>query len=211
MKNGPRALSATWILTVLCGLLGAGALHARPLTVVASSGAIAAPSAAAGAVGDLTLRYPLSDTWGLALGGRSGWLHSGLGCAGGPCTDQLQLALLVGPAWHLPWRNSHLYLSAQIAHVHHAAVRAWKQRPAANLAGDSSGDVQHRSGGELSAAMTWPPFWSGDKWALAIETAVLGGVLPSSPQLAWSAGLKVGIALVEGDGAQRGGGRVAVR
>lgn len=193
------AISGRWlgvVGTVVC-LWWVLPADAAPLAVVVSTGAVAAPGGAGGAIGDLALRYPLSEHWGLALTGRSGWLHGTAGCGSGSCSDQLQLAILIGATGQRSWGQRQLHISAQVAHVHHTAVAAWQMRPLANLAGDSSGSVQHRSGGELSVGLTSAPLLRGDRWGLAVETAVSGSVLPSSAQFSWAAGIKLGVALVD--------------
>lgn len=185
------------------GAVGLAVAAPSPLSLTASSGALAARQGR-GVVGDLALRYPVGGGFGVAVVGRSGWLAAAPGCGAaigaGACGDQGQLALLAGPTWSFAWGERRVHASALLAHVHHTALRHWQARPLANAAGDSSGDVQHRSGVELRLALTSAPWLRGSDWALAGELTAVANALPSSPQLAWGAGVQLGLALLHRPG-----------
>lgn len=186
-----------------CAAVALGAAtraHGAPAqaALVASGGAVTAAQGR-GVVGDLALRYPLGQHWGVQVVGRSGWLQAQTPCesTGGRqrCSSQGQLALLVGPTWIAPWGERTLHASVLLAHVHHTATADWRARPLANAAGDSSGDVRHRNGGEVRIGVTSAPWLTTAGWALAGEINVIASALPSSELLAWAAGVQLGLAV----------------
>lgn len=188
---------------VLCWMAGLSVTnwaHAAPaqVTVVASGGPMMAAQGN-GVLGDLALRYPLGHRWGVQIAGRSGWLQAQTPCLGAApnqnCASQGQLALLVGPTWTTALGERTLHASVLLAHVHHTATANWQASPVANAAGDSSGDVQHRSGAEFQIGLSSAPWSVSDRWALALELELNAGILPSSQVFAWSGGAQLGLAV----------------
>jgi hypothetical protein len=152
------------------------------------------PELAAGGSGlgfQSMFRYRFAPNWSLDTAGRS--VHSVAQDAGDP--DQFYLALIIGLGWleDVPPTEWTLRTSARFTHVHHATVDSWKDTPFANLAGDSDGGVEHRSGAELAVGAVAPmltDLWGeGLRWEIELQ----GGVLPSSSHFEWTAGLTVGL------------------
>lgn len=117
--------------------------------------------------------------------------------------DQFYLALGAGVAWQQAesvyqwaWRTS-----ARFTHVHHASTDSWLDTPGANVAGDSSGGVAHRSGAEWAVGVIAPKMT--DLWGqhLRWEIEAQVNTLPSSDHFVWAAGLTIGLVIdsVEND------------
>lgn len=166
---------------------------AHPAAVVASSG-VQAVSSGAGASGDLALRWCFGTWWGVALTGRAGGVMSTH--AGDPShANHLLLGLLIGPVAVFPVGANTGHVALQIQHIHHASSGDWADHPLANLAGDSSGSVRHRSGVELSGGVSWPTSVTAGTWHLVLETDIAASLLPSSDRMAWAAGVRFGVGL----------------
>ncbi len=142
----------------------------------------------AGVIGDFGVRWRLGSVFGLAANGRAGYLAQS-----GAYPHEGMLAILVGPMaeWELgAWQ---LHTALQLTHVHNTALADWAMNPLANMAGDSSGSVAHRTGGEISVGVTWPELWRFTTWRLVLETDATAAILPTSELLAWTAGLRIGL------------------
>jgi len=188
-----RYLACLLFVSLGCGLAPRSALALPPVSLIGSS-ALGPARGGAGVHGDLSARWQLSPYWSLVTTGRAG------GVVGHSAQPELLLGLLIGPGFGLPVGRSLMRMSLQVAHIHHTGADAWRARPTANLAGDSSGSVLHRSGLEASVGWTWPSLHEFSAWSLVLETDVAGGVLPASEALAWSAGLRLGLGLVPRSG-----------
>jgi hypothetical protein len=164
--------------------------------------------AAAGGVdyrGEVRLRWRLLDHLDVAVAGRAGLLRVALDDRFGPGTagashaeaDQFVLALGVGPMWSSGARVDgwELYGGVLLAHVHHARLPSWQRTPLANLAGDSAGSVRHRSGIEALFGFSPAPLTRLGDYALLAGAELGAGVLPSSQELSWSAGLRLTLGL----------------
>ncbi|MFN3201074.1 MAG: hypothetical protein ACE366_21920 [Bradymonadia bacterium] len=138
-------------------------------------------------------RWRFSESFALDLVGRQGYLSSyeeGLG-------DHAYVALLAGITWQGAdagdgWTPN---VSARLAHIHHATAESWAETPGANIAGDSNGGVEHRSGAELAVGLLGPRLYSGEGWHLRWSVELSGTTLPSSEVMGWSMGLTGGVAL----------------
>ncbi|MCA9539807.1 MAG: hypothetical protein KC620_13010, partial [Myxococcales bacterium] len=76
----------------------------------------------------------------------------------GDTDDHLAISLGAGAAW-TPVADLDAWaprLGARFTHVHHATLASWEDTPFANLAGDSSGGVRHRSGVEAAVGLMAP-------------------------------------------------------
>jgi len=156
--------------------------------------------AAGGDVGvvDLTARTRPHKHVGIVMSGRIGWLRSDDQDAVGHLdADHLYTALAVGPVLTTGENADGWELQGGIlfTHVHHAPMRTWKDDAGGNLSGDSSSAVQHRSGLEITVGATTPEFFRLGEYAGIGTIDLAAGMLPSSDQLAWSAGLRLGIGL----------------
>lgn len=136
-------------------------------------------------------RYRFTPTIALDTVGRSVW--SPARDAGDD--DQFYLALAAGLAWveaDAPSRWA-TRVSGRLTHVHHATVDSWRDTPGSNLAGDSDGGVEHRSGFELAVGAIAPGFtglWGQNlRWEIELQA----GYLPSSEPFKWTAGLTLGL------------------
>ena len=184
-------------LFLLAGALASahawGSTHraAGNLSLVSSSGAQAVAGGTS-MTGDLAVRYRLQENWSLLVTGRMGGI-----ARQDSKSNELLLGLLIGPCWTAPVGRSLLRVAVQATHIHHTSLHAWRAQTAANLAGDSSGTVLHRAGGEVAVGFTWPQLKAWDKWALVLESDFAAGVLPSSEALAWSAGVRMGVGFTQ--------------
>lgn len=109
--------------------------------------------------------------------------------------DQFYLALGAGVAWfereyvnQWSWRAA-----ARLTHVHHAPRESWEDTPGLNLAGDSGGGVQHRSGAELAVGVTAPSLTRLWGESLRWEVELQAGALPSSTHFEWTGGLALAL------------------
>ncbi|MCA9547640.1 MAG: hypothetical protein KC613_24725, partial [Myxococcales bacterium] len=182
-----RSLSPVALLCGL-GLLGLWATstpaYAAPLAVEASASGVAAPSGAGGAT-QLGLRWLATERLSLGFFGRTGYL------SGVEAADTGFLALAAGPALHLPTNAGVAQLAVRFAHVHHAPARTWLETPFGNLFGDSAGQVRHRSG--VEAALGWIGGEILDEPGLRWRAELSAGLLPSSAEMGWTAGLALGV------------------
>ena len=113
--------------------------------------------------------------------------------AGDP--DQLYLALGAGVAWiqNLTPSEWDFRTSLRLTHVHHAPTDSWLDTPGSNVAGDSTGGVQHRSGAEWAVGVLAPRLsrlWGHSlRWEIEAQLSTL----PSSDHFVWASGLTVGL------------------
>ena len=147
--------------------------------------------------GEARWRYRLHPLVDLAVAGRAGMLRSTASTGSSNDLDQLVLSLGIGPVLHTqPARDAWEFAAGLlVAHVHHARLSSWQRTPLANLAGDSSGSVRHRSGLEAFAAATAPPIAQLGSYVLLAGAEVGASWLPSSADLrtAWGARLTLGV------------------
>ena len=169
-------------------------------------------SQVAGGRGQLAGRFSLWGPISAEVIGRSGTAYGHLARA----PDQIYLALLGGLAWTPAGAGFRPKLSLRAAHVHHATQASWGETPGANLAGDSSGGVVHRTGFEAGAALLTPRWWRLGDWRGGLEVELTGGALPSSEAFGWTVGLGLGVRFGPATGggpgtASRGAGTATAR
>lgn len=193
MDQGTRAAVVVGILIAVL-LAWPGTARADGVTLLAAASGQKA-SGGTGLWTDLELRWRLGEVLGLAVTGRSGGLRAPGSTEVLADDDELLLALAVGPVAIWPLGRHQAHAAVQVAHVHHATVGGWRNRPLASLAGDSSGAVVHRTGLEGAVGVTWPALRRGERWAVVLDTDLTAGLLPTSPALAWHLGVRVGLGL----------------
>ncbi len=148
-------------------------------------------AAVAGARTQASGRWRFADAWSVDLAGRS----ASLGAQDPAVDDQIYLALLAGVAW-TPLTDADdgaPRVALRFAHVHHAPTESWEATPFANLAGDSSGGVVHRSGAELAVGYTTGAGWRLGDWAMNLDFEATFAALPGSDALGVSGALNVGV------------------
>ncbi len=193
-----RLASSTALLTAALALTPAPA-SANEMTISLGLGGQLS-AGGAGGTGSSGFRYRFTDRFGVQVAGQVGHLTA-TGASGED--DQLFLGLAVGPMLSTGtaphgWEGlAFLHLT----HVHTASVASWERTPGANLAGDSSGGVHHRSGLELGLGVIGPALADhGEGTHVVWEADLIGAVLPSSEPLAWTMALRLSLALRLGDG-----------
>lgn len=143
---------------------------------------------ASGPAGQLAVRYHVLDDFAVEALGRSGYAFA-------DADDVLFVGLLAGFAYApaadaADWAPR---VGARLAHIHHATVESWGDQPFANLAGDSSSTVQHRSGLEIAVGASAPRWLPVGAWATGLDLELTGGWLPSSDVMEWNVSLGVGL------------------
>lgn len=158
------------------------------LTIVGSMGGLHGTDANAG-LADAILRWRIGTWAGLQLNGRAGYMSHEL------LRSEGILALALGPMGQWLVGNWQVHSAVQATHVHYTSMESWMATPMANMAGDSSGSVMHRTGVEVSAGVTWPVLHRWERWQWIVETDLFGNWLPTSPTLNWGAGVRLGVGL----------------
>ena len=179
----------------LCALLGAAddvaAEEYTTLRFHVETGA-QGYSGGVASVGQLTARYRFTPRLYLDIVGKSGQLF-----ARSSYDNQLYLALGAGAGISTGEAPNgwEFRFSPRVTHVHHASTDSWRETPLSNLAGDSDGGVQHRSGVELAAGVTGPQFGSFRSRRFLWSADLLVDFLPSSDEMEFGVGAVVGISL----------------
>lgn len=136
--------------------------------------------------GHLVARFRLTEQWFVDVVGTSGAVLDNFD--GG---DQFFLGLAAGPGFSTGEKPAgwELRISPRLTHIHHASFRSWGDTPAANLAGDSNGGLQHRTGAQLAVGLAGPDI-NLMIWDLAVlwDVEILADVLPNSPEMGLGAG-----------------------
>lgn len=159
-----------------------------------------APFVAKGGVdvrGESRFRYRIRPLIDLVAQGRAGMLRADSDAKERDDLDQLTLSLAAGAVVHTrPARDRWEFAGGLLlAHVHHATLASWKRTPGANLAGDSTGSVRHRSGLEVFVAATARPIAQLGDYALLLGGDACFTWLPTSPALQTSAGIRITLGL----------------
>lgn len=151
-------------------------------------------SSGSGPTGQLTLRYSPFEHLVVDVTGRSGAV---LNHFDGRDTYFGTLLLGAGLSSGMSRQGWQVRLVPRLMHVHHATGASWLDTPGANVAGDSSGGVLHRSGAELGLGVTSPPFGSLGQYSLIWDAEINAGVLPASLEMRRSLGVLFGVSLTK--------------
>jgi hypothetical protein len=153
-------------------------------------------SGGSGPTTQLTLRYQLLEYLVMDATGRSGTV-----LINRDGQDPYFAALLIGAGVSTGrlLHNWELRLTPRFMHVHHAPGQSWLDTPGANLSGDSSGSVVHRSGAELAMGVTFPATGAIGPYRLLWSAELNAGLLPSSEEMARSIGFLIALSLARRD------------